>query len=212
MNRGGFVSLPAREDHCRLRLILLRHGQPTQDTGGRCYGRLDVGLSSEGREQIRSRLPFVQSLRPEVIYSSTATRAIESAEEIGQVLNLQPKSSRKLLEIDFGSFEGLSYQEIEARYPQEYQLWMANPTKLKFPGGESFADMRRRTLSFHAFLLHKHNRQTVLTVSHGGVNRAFLAEALRLNQDNLFRIDQAYAAVNVIDYYRDCALVRLING
>jgi len=212
MNRGGLVSLPGREDHSQLRLILLRHGQPTENTRGRCYGRLDIGLSSEGREQIRSKIPLVQCLQPGAIYSSTAKRAIESAEEIVHVLNLEAKLSRELCEIDFGTFEGMSYQEIEARYPQEYKQWMTHPTKLKFPGGESFEEMRRRALSFGAYLLRTHQRQTVLAVSHGGVNRVFLAEAMRLTEENLFRIDQAYAAVNIIDYYRDFALVRLVNA
>jgi broad specificity phosphatase PhoE len=212
MNGGGFVALPAREHHCQLRLILLRHGQPTDEARGRCYGRLDIGLSSEGRRQIRSKIALVASLQPGAIYSSTAKRAIESAEEIGHVLNLQAKLSRKLSEIDFGTFEGMSYEEIKACYPQLFKEWMTHPTKVKFPGGESFEEMRRRALSFQAFLLRTHKRQTVLAVSHGGVNRLLLAEALRLPEQTLFRIDQAYAAVNIIDYYRDFALVRLVNA
>jgi broad specificity phosphatase PhoE len=52
----------------------------------------------------------------------------------------------------------------------------------------------------------------VLTISHGGVNRILLADALGLPDDKIFRIEQAYAAVNVIDYLAQSALVRLVNG
>src|SRR5215475_9398197 len=203
MIRDAVFSIPPRERNCRLRLVFLRHGQPEENTGGRCYGRLDVGLSEAGREQMRSRIAFLRCLEPQALYTSTSRRAIESAEEIGLELQLQAQTSRDLCEIDFGAFEGLTYQEIEARYPRQYAQWMEHPTEVKFPGGESFQEFERRALAFQAALLRTHPGQTVLTVSHGGVNRVFLANALRLPSENLFRIDQAYAAVNLIDYHRD---------
>jgi len=212
MIRDALFCLPPREQNCRLRLILMRHGQPSKDTRRRCYGKLDVGLSQAGREQIRKRIAFLQCLGPEALYTSTSTRAMDSAAEIGRELHLQPQPVRELCEINFGAFEGLTYQEIEARYPQEYERWMEHPTKITFPGGESFEEMECRALTCQAFLILTHKGQAVLTVSHSGVNRILLAHALRLPSENLFRIDQAYAAINIIDYYEDFALVRLMNG
>ncbi|HEX4606285.1 MAG TPA: histidine phosphatase family protein, partial [Candidatus Angelobacter sp.] len=96
--------------------------------------------------------------------------------------------------------------------PQEYKLWMERPTKVKFPGGESFAEMKTRVLSFQGVLLHTHPNKTVVLVSHGGTNRILLAEALGIQDEMIFRIDQAYAAINVIDYFGNHPVVRLLNG
>jgi alpha-ribazole phosphatase/probable phosphoglycerate mutase len=125
---------------------------------------------------------------------------------------MQAHAVPDLCEIDFGAFEGLTYAEVESRYPQEYKQWMERPTEIKFPGGESFAGMKDRVIGFLISLLRNHGSQTVLTISHGGVNRILLADALGLSGDKIFRIEQAYAAVNVIDYSAQSALVKLVNG
>lgn len=213
MNGKTLFRFANRDDSCGLRLILMRHGTPAEEVHGRCYGRLDVGLSPDGRQEIDGKIALIQSMKPQALYTSPCKRTIESAEEIGRRLNLKPTPVPQLCEIDFGAFEGLTYQEIASRYPHEYKLWMERPTDIKFPQGESLEEMKGRAFGFLEFLSHAHRSQTVLVLSHGGVNRVLLADALRLATENLFRIDQAYAAVNVIDYYpADFALVRLMNG
>lgn len=210
--------VPPPDNSCLLRLVLMRHGKPTIETRERCYGSLDVSLSPEGHKQLLHKIALLQSLQPAALYTSTSKRAMESAESICKNLTnlkglkVQPKPCPDLCEINFGDFEGLTYEEIEQRYPQEYQQWVQAPTTIKFPGGESFAEVKQRALGFLAHLFRAHAGQTVLAISHSGVNRLLLAEALGLPQENLFRIDQQYAAVNVIDYYPNFTLVRLVNG
>ena len=212
MNKGQIGSLPALDKGCSLRLVLMRHGEPAAQAHGRCYGSLDVGLSEAGREQIRSQMDLLRSLAPHVMYTSTCKRAVESADEIRHKLNMQARPVPELCEIDFGAFEGLTYAEIESRYPQEYKRWMEHPTEIKFPDGESFSGMKDRVIGFLASLFRNHGSRTVLTISHGGVNRVLLAQALELSDDKIFRIEQTYAAVSIIDYFAQSALVRLING
>jgi alpha-ribazole phosphatase len=201
--------LPA--DFC-LRLILLRHGEPEQAAKGRCYGSLDLGLSQNGRKQIEEKLASIANLRADSLYTSPSKRAIESAAIIGAFLQLDPILSPEVREIDFGVFEGLTYEEIEKRYPQEYKLWMERPTEVTFPQGESFAQVKARVVRFREFLLSSHPGKTVMTVSHGGANRIMLAEALAIPDAMIFRIDQAYAALNIIDYLTGSPMVRLVNG
>jgi alpha-ribazole phosphatase len=208
----GNAHIPPLDPTCHLRLILMRHGKPTMEAKERCYGRLDVSLSLEGQEQLRNKIPLLQSLQPGALYTSASRRAVESAETISHELNLRPEPNPDLSEINFGDFEGLTYQEIETRYPREYRQWIEEPTGIKFPGGESFADVKSRALNFLSYLFRVESGQTVLAISHSGVNRYILANALGMPQENLFRIDQQYGAVNVIDYYPNFSLVRLVNG
>jgi alpha-ribazole phosphatase len=195
-----------------LRLILLRHGEPEEAAKGRCYGSLDLSLSEAGKKQIKEKLASIGNLRADVLYTSPSKRAAATAAIVGSLMQLEPILSPELREIDFGLFEGLTYEEIEKRYPQEYKLWMERPTEISFPQGESFAQMKARVLRFREFLLTTHPGKTVMTVSHGGANRILLAEALAVPDALIFRIDQAYAALNIIDYLPGSPIVRLVNG
>jgi len=194
------------------RLILMRHGQPEKHIHGRCYGNLDVNLSECGERQVMEKLGLLRTLAPKIIYTSPAKRASASARRIAGELKLPIQMADDLREIHFGSFEGLAFDEIQRKHPSEYALWMEKPTEIRFPGGESFDDLNARVQAFLTRLLEMHRSQTVLVVSHAGVNRVILAKALGLAARNIFQIDQCYAGISVIDYFESTTLVRLING
>jgi len=81
-----------------------------------------------------------------------------------------------------------------------------------FPGGETFAVMAARVRDAVDELLRTHVKQVVVVVSHGGVNRVALAAALGMDAARIFRLGQAYACVNVVDYFAHEPVVRLVNG
>lgn len=195
-----------------LRLVLIRHGEPEQQPKPRCYGRLDIALSERGRVQIQSKVSSIKGITAEALYTSPSKRAFETAEIAGAWLQLEPNVTDSLQEINFGKLEGLSYDQIEELYPQEYRLWMEHPAKIKFPDGESFAEMKSRVVGFQDFALRAHTRETVVVVSHGGTNRILIGTALGVPDECIFRIDQAYGAINIIDYFDTYPVVRLVNG
>ena len=145
------------------------------------------------------------------IYSSPSCRAVESA-SLRHIDGLSVTVDERLREIDFGEFEGLTYDDIARRFPEKYHEWMTRPTDVSFPGGESFGGMSVRVLAAMDDIRRLHSGKTVVTISHGGVNRIILAAALGLDPRRMFTLDQAYASVNVIDYAGDEPLVRLINA
>ena len=193
------------------RIVLVRHGEPEDSIHGRCYGRLDVGLSKRGREQVRRTQYLLSELPVRAVYSSPRRRALESAD----LLAADPAGvtvDDRLREIDFGAFEGLTYEDIARRFPEKYEEWMNHPTDVVFPGGETFGAMAARVADAFDGLRRTHAGQAILAVSHGGVNRIVLAAALGLDASRVFRLDQAYACVNVIDYLAHEPIVRLVNG
>lgn len=194
------------------RLVLVRHGEPEASSRGRCYGRLDVGLSPEGRGQARHAAAALAGMSVAAVYASTRTRALESARLVCEGRGLEPIALEALREIDFGVFEGMRYDEAAERYPEVYRAWMERPTEVCFPGGESFPEMRRRVLAAVAEIRTRHEGETVVVVSHGGTNRVVLADALGLPDERIFRFAQSYACVNVIDYFEQAPLVVLLNG
>jgi len=191
---------------------LVRHGEPQGDIKGHCYGNLDVSLSAEGRRQIVRVAEHLSEAHLSAIYCSPRLRAKESARVIATRYSLPVTILEAFSEINFGSFEGLSYEEIERRYPSLYQQWMACPTEVEFPNGESFLAMRRRVCDAAQSLRRLHCGESIAIVSHGGVNRILLASALGMPSAHIFRLAQRYAAINKIVYIEDQPVVEIVNG
>src|ERR1700678_4125680 len=129
------------------RFWLIRHGAPAQEARHRCYGSLDVGLSETGRAQMAQAAEHLKGEPVAAIYTSPRSRALESARILGAAASCAIEVVEGFREIDFGDFEGLTYDEIAARYPDLYRQWMETPAEIQFPNGESFSAMRVRVLS-----------------------------------------------------------------
>jgi alpha-ribazole phosphatase/probable phosphoglycerate mutase len=187
------------------RVWLIRHGKPMDRAKNRCYGKLDIGLSEEGRLQMAKVAEYLAATPPDVVYASPLSRATESAAILGDF-----QVEEKLAEIDFGDFEGLLYDEIAVKYPALYRRWMETPTKVRFPNGECFAEMKARVLGAFQFLLARHDGESMALVSHGGVNRIIIAWALQMPDHCLFRLAQPYAAINLLEFYDGVPTLRLM--
>jgi alpha-ribazole phosphatase len=192
------------------RLILVRHAEPQEDARGRCYGSLDIGLSAAGREHAGRLALRLASVECEAVYSSPHVRALETAAAIAAVFGLAPAVDEGLRELDFGELEGRTYDEIAASEPELYRAWMTTPTKVRFPGGESFADLKARSVAALERIRRLHEHASVVT--HGGVLRAGIAAWLSMPDEAIFRLDQRYCGVTIVDWLDDEPLVRLLNG
>ncbi len=202
----------ARPEGVSIRVLLVRHGEPESSSRGRCYGKLNVGLSDGGRRQMTRLARSLEGMELEAIYASPRERALESADIVARTFGLEPRVDGRLSEMDFGRIEGMRYDDVAREHPELYERWMHRPTDVKFPEGESFAEMRVRVLAAFTELGSRHHDRTVAIVSHGGVNRIVLADALGLPDDAIFRLGQTYAGLSVVDYYGAECVVRLLNG
>lgn len=202
-----------RPEGVQLRLLLVRHGEPSPSSRGRCYGKLDVELSEGGREQMRRLGRHIQTVKLDAIYASPRKRALQSARILARQSNVEPLVDERLSEMDFGRLEGMRYDVAQREYPELYARWMQQPTEVAFPGGESFGMMRKRVVAAFAEMRARHRGAMLAIVSHGGVNRILLAHALGLGDDAIFRLGQSYAGVSVVDYFDEASsVVRLLNG
>lgn len=193
------------------RVWLIRHGEPADEVRGRCYGALDVGLSATGRVQMERVAGHLKAECLNAIYASPRLRAIESARIVASFHACGYEEEADFREIDFGDFEGLTYDEIAARYPEQYRQWMDSPTQVQFPNGESFADMRRRVLRGFEAILQRREGQTVAMVTHGGVIRVVIAWALQMPDMCLFRLAQDHAAMNLLIWVDGGVIVQSMN-
>lgn len=205
------------------RIYLIRHGE-TEDADSRRYkGHIDVPLSENGIAQVK-RLSeyFVQNCSKlfnavqrssgslDAVYSSDLGRAVKSAEIIAGPFGLKPVIKKGLKERNFGVWEGMTFDEISKKWPDAFGAWAANPLKFSPMEGESTLEARDRTLPVFHEIVDKHKEQNIAIVSHGGVIRIILCELLGIPLENIFRIEQDFAALNVIEMW-DYPVVKRLN-
>lgn len=193
------------------RCWLIRHGEPVAEARGRCYGSTNFGLSEDGRSAMALAAEYLKDEQIAAVYSSPLLRARESAEIVAARGSVPVELVSDLRELDFGEYEGLTYDEIAARHPDVYREWMHAPTSVRFPNGECFDELRMRVLSAFQNILRERAGLTIAIVSHGGVNRALLAWALQIPDSSVFRLAQDYAAINLLTVSDGVPGVQLLN-
>ncbi|MBU6260308.1 MAG: histidine phosphatase family protein [Burkholderiales bacterium] len=154
-----------------MRLIFVRHGQTPWNLEGRYQGRADIGLAPQGLATARGLGSGLQGSGIGMLLASPLRRAGQTAAVIGAALGaLVPRADARLIEIDFGAWEGLTQLEIKQRWPQALRRWKQAPADFRFPGGESLGDAFERLRDF----LHRPPwadaglEGDVLAVSHAG--------------------------------------------
>jgi len=194
------------------RLYLVRHGQVADGHTHRYHGHNDIGLSDKGVQQFKELAAQLTDVPLAGVYASDLSRALTGAEIISRGREAPLQIIPEFREVHFGAWEGLSFTEIAERYPAELEARFRDLTTFRIPGGESLLDVSARVLPRLKDLIARHLQEAFIIVAHAGVNRVILSEALGLSLDHLFRLDQNYGCLNVIDYFPDMAVVRLING
>ncbi len=182
------------------RLILVRHGQTDWNVNERFRGRFDVPLNATGLHQAQLTARWIAaSWKPTVVYSSPLSRALSTAEEIAASLSLSVERLPELIDVDFGQWEGLTPDEVRARWPQEIHAWYSAPHTVRIPGGEGLDHVRERCMAALARIGSKHAGQTVVAVAHTDLNRTLLLVVLGLGNDRLWHLRQDTCAVNEIE-------------
>ena len=197
----------------RTRLFLIRHGQVEGFEAKRYNGQKNVALTPHGRKQLDLVVERLQGVPLDAIWSSDLDRCRYGAELLARPRGLQVVYREGLREVHAGTWEGLTWEELQDRYPAEWQARLDNIVNYRISGGESFADTARRVRPELAHLLATHPGENVALVAHGGVNRIILLDAIGAPLERVFALEQDYACLNVIDFFADgYTTVRLLNA
>lgn len=196
----------------RTRVYLVRHGELVTSDEWRYVGQRDIELSEEGRTQIAELAARLSTVSISAVYCSDLGRTVESARLLSADHGLVPVACPEFREIDIGHWEGMTLAEIMERFPDEFNMRTGNIASFRIEGGESFADVRARSLPRLERIVDEHAGGTVLLVAHGGLNRTILCDALGLDLNNVVRLEQSYACLNIIDYFDDHPVVQLMNA
>ncbi len=119
------------------RLILVRAGQTDWQAHGRLVGGTDLHINETGHRQARAYAAVIADAHPEYIYCGEDDAARETAEIIGNELNLKVRALPAFHELDLGHWEGLTVEEFRERFPRIYKQWRNDPLAVEPPEGES---------------------------------------------------------------------------
>ncbi len=253
------------------KLYLIRHGETEDAQPKRYKGHMDVPLSEKGIKQMERLSAFLSQNTDNppnpplnkggqggvtAVYCSDLSRAVRSAEIIAEPHGLKPIIVPELKERNFGTWEGMTFNEIKEKYPQEFEAWASNPLKFSPMQGESTIEVNDRAIGALNRILSNHmgknpehraqntdpppprplpqgegesiivpspsrgegkgggenlSSENIAIVSHGGINRIVLCHFLEMPLENIFRIEQDYGALNILEFYDNYPVVKLIN-
>lgn len=147
-----------------MKLYITRHGETMRNAEQRVLGRTDDPLSKKGLKQAAELAEKMKDIEIDMIFVSPLSRARQTAQAVAEVKGLTPIVDDRLIETNFGDFEGAP------RYCEEYQAAKRDHFK-RYPNGESYFDMAYRIYDFLFEMKEKYSDKKVLVVSHGGVCR-----------------------------------------
>lgn len=194
------------------KIILIRHGQTNWNLTGKYQGHADVELTNKGIEQAKQAAERLYNEKIVAVYSSDLSRAAKTASCIAYDRNLVVTTLPELREISFGDWEGLTFDQIKERWPEEFAKMFSRPDIVKIPNGETVPMVANRIVKTICKLADTHNDKTIAVVSHGMAIRCALAHFLHVPLQYVWNIRQDNTAVNMLTYYaHDHAIIDLLN-
>lgn len=154
-----------------VKLILVRHAITVDNQKNRLSGHIDSSVSEEGKEQIHKITNYLKNFDIDKIYTTTSSRTKDTVKKLSELKSIDIIEKESLKEISFGDFEGLTFKEVENRYPEEFQDMIKKGNEYKYPNGESLIDSYNRVCTELDNIISNCDNQTILICSHGGTIR-----------------------------------------
>jgi probable phosphoglycerate mutase len=163
------------------RVVAIRHGETAWNVDARIQGQLDIPLNEVGRRQARRLGGALAGEDICAVYASDLLRAAETAQAVAAAAGVELVLHPGLRERAFGRFEGLTFSEIEARWPDETLRWRRRDPGFGPQGGEVLRDFYDRCIRVAAELAARHRGRQIALVAHGGVMDCLYRAAARVD-------------------------------
>jgi len=191
-------------------ILLIRHGE-NDYTGKRLIGRQPgVGLNEKGRQQAVALAEWLADAPLKAIYSSPLERAVQTAQPLAHLKNLDVKINPALIEVDYGECQGKTFKQLHRT-----KLWKAihaNPAEAVFPGGETLAGVQERIVRGLRELAATFEPADVIACfSHADVIRLAVAHFLCMPLGEFQRLSISTGSITVLHLNSDKARVTHIN-
>jgi broad specificity phosphatase PhoE len=198
------------------KIYLLRHGETDYHVEKRLVGRKDVSINETGREQARRAGEYFDGVELSAIYCSPLKRCRETAQPVADNKGLEVQVMDGLIEVEMGEWDGQLVKDLFLNDKELLTAWMRNPSSVTLPGGEDFGAVRDRTALAMEEITRRHAQDgAVLVVSHGGPIRTIICQTLKMDIDNMLRIEIDLASISSIAFFEGgiakSGIVSLVN-
>jgi broad specificity phosphatase PhoE len=192
-------------------IYLVRHGQTAWNKEEIFRGRSDIPLNETGLKEAELAGEYLRNKGIHAIYSSPLSRALQTAQKIGQFHNLEIQPLMGMIDMSFGEWEGKSLKEVQEKDEKRYRLWIEEPHRVKLPGGESLEEVRIRSMAALEEVIQKHPGKTLALVSHRVINKVLICGILGIDNSHFWQIGQDTTAINLIQSKNGRYILSLLN-
>lgn len=190
-----------------MRLFLVRHGETDYNKQKRYQGRIDTALNKTGLRQAKALQRRLSTEEIYKIYTSRLMRAKDTSRIIALGRNIEVISLESLAEMDFGGFEGLTYEEIIARHPR----WRPDSFDFTACGGESLEHLARRMGIFIEEIGRNPAGSNIMVVGHAGCLRVLVCLLLGIGIENWWRFALDPASLTIMDSVAEAPVLIRLN-
>src|SRR3989304_366926 len=118
-------------------ILLIRPGTTEYDQQGRVQGTLNIPLCEDGRQEVETMVEELRGQTIAALYASPSRSAEQTAESLGQALDVKVKTIDKFENLDHGLWQGMLVSDVKAKQPKVYRQWQEQPATVCPPQGES---------------------------------------------------------------------------
>jgi broad specificity phosphatase PhoE len=146
------------------RILLIRPGTTDYDQQGRIQGTLDIPLCEEGRREVDAAVESLRDQPLDAIYASPSQSAKQTADALGNLLSIKPKTLDKLHNLNQGLWQGMLVDDVKKKQPKVYRQWQEQPETVCPPQGETVSAAKERVQAVVAKLMKKHKSEGVVAL------------------------------------------------
>ncbi len=189
---------------------LVRHCATDFTNQQRYCGQTDVALSDRGHRQALHLALRFSGENVSSIYTSSLVRSRSTAQAIADHLVLNPMILSELNEINFGQWEGLTYEEICQRFPLQAEAWNHDFENFIFPKGECMSEFQERITKAWSCVLENASDRSIV-VAHGGTLRLLICLLCSIPRSFFFRFKLNPASISILNCYDDDVVIHRLN-
>ena len=183
-------------------ICVIRHGRTALNVQKVFRGHLDGPLDDVGENQAKLTGELLADIDFDVIYTSPLERAVQTADIINKFQKAGPEVvlHQGFMDLSYGKWEGKTYDEAKAEYPELYKIWEEDPKKVVIPEAETLPTAKKRIWAGVGQILAENGHSTIGIVSHRVVNKLILTSMLGLSESDFWKLQQDTCCVNLIQY------------
>ena len=181
-------------------IYLIRHGECAGNKENRIRGCVDFPLNDNGIKQAYALAEAMRDKKIEYIYSSPLSRAVSTAEILGDALKLPYEVRDGFCNIHLGPWENRIKEELAVQEPEKWQTWLDQPEELVIEGGETLDQVGERAIRDLNAVIEEHRGATIALIAHRGVLKPLMAAAIGVAHPSYWRLHVDTASYSMLTF------------